>query len=308
MIGINAATLDSNLEHICKVALAANSFISVAKLLVYYVFEIKLYMVYGDTKYRRSKALRIGTAIFITIYAAFILVWGIDAVTWGDYSNWPKRDNDECGVIASKWFIFCVVLFDLAFNAVYVWLFMVPIRSILANMKKEKWPTHKKALLQRKVLVHALKTFILCSVLFVASILSGFIYVISGFNAFLIDVAVDAACVYLMTPFYPDKQFFHVFCKLCILACDGHNHTGVGSKDEQLLAVDAQAAGNDAAGDEDDAKDASGDNYESVATNEAINWAAKKVTYTGSGNGASSAGKAKHADNLASAIDADKTN
>ena len=210
----------------CHIFQVGNSCITLSKIAIYWIFELRLYLVYGGTKYDRGIYKQTAFTIFLTIYAAFLFAWAVDGAVVQNFDDWKKETGDEeCAAVANPYFIILVAIFDVVFNASYVISFLLPIRDVIRNVQGSDLNVHKKTTLSRKMIAVGLKVFILSAVLFVSSLLAAILYSVTGVNFFLIDVCANSTCLMLMTPYYPDQKYFHKLCKCCINCCDRNNYT-----------------------------------------------------------------------------------
>ena len=248
----------------CKIGLTISLTYLITKLLVYYVFQLRLHLVYKDSKYAISKRKQIGFAVFLFIYCFVTIIWyiimgiGNATVATSDDSD-DNDDSDDtatdgwyfdtdfdkrikiCSLTPTWYFILYWSVFDTVINIVYVVLFVGPVRKIIKQLKDNKAGVgknidqldpkadKKNARITQRMIALGLKVAIISCVLAMTTIITG-IFFGGGVNNMqinigCIDVSIHATCLLLMTPYYRDDLYYHKLCYLCICCCDRNDYT-----------------------------------------------------------------------------------
>merc|ERR1712176_1035783 len=53
-----------------------------------------------------------------------------------------------------------------------------------------------------------------------------------------IDMIINAICIFLLCPYYPDTKYYSVYCCLCIRCCDKGNYSSVTKRMLEKTATD----------------------------------------------------------------------
>ena len=234
----------------CKIGLTISLTYLITKLLVYYVFQLRLHLVYKDSKYGISTRKQICFGLFLFIYCFVTIIWYI-IMGIGNATVATSHDSDEsdetvtdgwyfdtdfdkrikiCSLTPSWYFILYWSVFDTVINIVYVVLFVGPVSKIIKQLKNNNTSHDKKnARIRERMRALGLKVAIISCVLAITTIITG-IFFGGGVNNMqinigCIDVSIHATCLLLMTPYYRDDLYYHRLCYLCICCCDRNKYT-----------------------------------------------------------------------------------
>ena len=228
------------------------------KLLIYYIFTFRLQLVYSGSSYEIPKWVLRGLIIFSTLWilaeCLMVMIWSLTETDNEVDSTLDSFDTvyypnggyfadsiqlSACFQITPWWFLWIFVIgFDVAINFIYYTLFIVPVRrlaravtpdagsSVPENERKER------SKVVTKMLVVGIKVGILSTVLVFSTIITWVIFVLYLTPLLSVDGVINIICLIFMTPYYPDKIYFHKFCAPCIFCCDRKGYTQDKYNDE----------------------------------------------------------------------------
>ena len=145
-----------------------------------------------------------------------------------------KTDIITSAVLPDEWFNATIGMFDILANIIYCVLFIKPIRDVYGSQRDMS----DRSSITRKTLQVGFKVAILIASTFVASlIIAGAISESFTPLLFPIDLVLNAICLMLMTPYYPDRSYYFKLCSLCIFCCNWNefNKSDHTKKDKKRL-------------------------------------------------------------------------
>eukprot|EP01083_Nonionella_stella_P039107 106363_1 len=202
-----------------------------AKMFMYLVFLIRLYVVYNESIHRYNGKVLLAMCIFVVCLSTTInCLVTFDAKPVPGYEGDPLiQDAAYCSFEMSLYLIPLIGLYDLGMSIVTAVLFIIPLKRSMKALHASVNSVVAKTLnviidVGRKNAIlagtAALTTFILMSLVGV-----GYSFISS------IDFVVNIVCMVLMTPYYP-RYYDRICCgviqctKVCCCCCCGRGITG----------------------------------------------------------------------------------
>lgn len=179
----------------------------------YCIFFLRLDVVYSNSAYGYNQSF---IYLSMTLIMITSLVLPTIFVTHIHHSLF-LIDNDEfpnpCYIFYPLWGYTSFLIYDFIINVLGVILFIIPLRKVI---KATNGGIHGRNIKMIKV---GIKLLIISSVwvvtavtqLSVASLLHNLGYILC------IAHVVNALCIMLMTPYYPDDVYYNRLCHLCLL-------------------------------------------------------------------------------------------
>eukprot|EP01083_Nonionella_stella_P039108 106364_1 len=207
-----------------------------AKMFMYLVFLLRLYVVYHDTAHRCNEKVLFVLCIFVVCLSTTInLLVTFDAKSIATIrTDQIIADAVSCSADLSVYIAALIGLYDLGISIVTAVLFVIPLKKSFRTLHQSGVQINPVVANKLNVLIEvgrknailagtaAFTTFIL-----MAAVGIGY----SFFSA--IDFVVNIVCMVLMTPYYPDSQFYEKICcgviqctKVCCCCCCGKGITG----------------------------------------------------------------------------------
>lgn len=236
----------------CKLAMffAWTNFLGI-RYFIYIIFALRLQRVYGGTPYAVKPIILVGLTVFSTLWMIVIYIVIIYQLNAEDKKEGDASDDgfdvfyyeDEgtsfvvCASLPAPYLMFgFVVGFDLLANLGYYSLFIVPVQRLrrrIENKMISTGPVQKfsnasrsdKSNIIGKMLVVGVKAGLLSGVIVFSSVIVALLWFTAGLVLFAVDSAINATCLILMTPYYPDEYYYRRFCKPCIYICDRNGYT-----------------------------------------------------------------------------------
>ena len=208
----------------------------IAKFLTFFIFSLRLHMVYGESSYKYNPLLLKTVLLFITLYLfgfgiiAQVLTLLIipnraeiseDGTTILTLSEWDiiymKHEQswiELCELYLPPWYGIVYITMDMLINIFYCTLFVIPIRKVINNMDMGNKKDGKK--LSSKLIAVGFKVTILTIFVFVSTVVTTIIYLTTFLNTWSLDMFINALSLAFMTPYYPDDKYYGKVCKCCI--------------------------------------------------------------------------------------------
>lgn len=190
-----------------------------SKACMYGVFLLRLDMVYAHSAYGYSKFFLYGIIALVFISSTTlgtILIFSIDESLF-------LTDSDEfpnpCFVYYPFWGYTLFLIYDFIANILCLILFIIPLYRATKSMKKEfVSPSHSKT--RRKLIYVGIKCMILTTTCVLTTVIT-LSLLSTGYVGWMcaVDVAVNCVCVLLMTPYYPDNEYYERLCFICLYKC-----------------------------------------------------------------------------------------
>ena len=108
------------------------------KVCIYYTYEMRLYLVYGGTKYHDKILYRKIWTVFLTIYVLWLcfapLYWGTNE--WEGGLAHVKNGNTlhACNFAFQIWYLVMILVYDVVVNCFYVINMATPIKDVMRRV------------------------------------------------------------------------------------------------------------------------------------------------------------------------------
>ena len=211
----------------CRLGIFVAGAFWVSKLCTYYIFALRLHLVYDSSDWgigkKRLIIASIGTSIYASVLATvYFRAWVVEPDPSKDAYNENGEDGDGFNVIYDRnsdistvfnlceqldplWFIFMYALFDVCLNLLYCYLFVRPIRSILLKMKDNESNlaprsggsnnVNNQRNLRLKMLAVGIKVAILSFVLLGSTCIAAAPFAFHITDIWSIDMMINATCL-----------------------------------------------------------------------------------------------------------------
>ena len=220
----------------------------IVKLSMYFVYELRLYLVYKNSKYEVK-------TIYLKILAAFTFCFLLFInVMYVYYFGWYENHDDvtietykdglvqNCRIDGPLWLYSLFSMFDLFSTILYCYLFIKPIRGVIANVATDgltfDGDASKESRMMRRMLKVGYKVAILTTTQFLTSIITVLLlFGLAGgiaIDVYPLDLVINTICIATMTPYYPDRIFYQRLCACCICCCDRKGYS-IDEFDAQIV-------------------------------------------------------------------------
>eukprot|EP01083_Nonionella_stella_P082588 227965_1 len=207
-----------------------------AKMFMYLVFLIRLYVVYNETAHRYNENVLFGMCVFVVCLSTTInvlLTFDIKPSV-SHTSGQIIPDAVSCSADLSFYLIPLIALYDLGISIVTAVLFIVPLKRSIKTLHGSGVQINPTVANKLNVLIEVgRKNAILagtaaCTTFILMSLVGMGLSFISS-----VDFVVNIVCMVLMTPYYPDARYYEKICcgviqcsKVCCCCFCGRGITG----------------------------------------------------------------------------------
>eukprot|EP01084_Bolivina_argentea_P154796 269813_1 len=220
------------------------------KTMTYLILLARLNQFYYGTSYAISQnallRFAIGAIVVGVICLFSIIIFPINATLFEFNSSYPSW----CIVTKGEFNLFyfagaIIIIQDILAAAAFIFLFTVRWKKIQLEIIKKKDDYENS----KQILYYVSKVKVLSTTMLILTVVFTLISIITGLGVFAqTDLVVIPTCLVLMTPYWPDHQYYSKICCLCHTICCGKGEPSQDGQHALLLNKFAMKA--DSGGDQ----------------------------------------------------------